>query len=117
MWRFDQEMLAVAVGGVPGVRATAEEAWQELSPIEWISARPDRELKTTFLEVDRTMLERLQSYYAAPGQRQGYDRARRGLADGLAELVRSRSPAGLAVDHVDAALRCLSPQEGAGFSR
>ena len=110
MRRFDLEMLAVAVsdGAV-----TSEEAWQELGTVEWITAHVDTVLKTTFLEVDRTMLERLGAYYAAPDQHLAYNRARQGLAGGLARLVRDRPPASLSVDHVDAALRCLPPEEAA----
>jgi hypothetical protein len=109
MRRFDQDMLAVAV---LDMRITSAEAWQELGAIEWITTHFDSVLRTTFMEIDRTMLERLQAFYAVD-QLAEYNRARRLLADGLAGIVRRRPLTQLTVDHVDAALRCLEPAQAA----
>lgn len=113
MSRFDMEMLRIALLLMPDGWVTPEQAWQELGAVEWIAAHVDQFLETTFLEVDRTMLERLRAYYVTPDRRTEYDRARRGLADGLASLVRDRALTDLAVAHVDAALRCLPAEDGA----
>jgi hypothetical protein len=108
MRRFDRDMLAVAV---QDTTVTWEEAWQELTATEWIAAHVDTTLRTTFLEVDRTMLERLEAYYKADDQRAAYVRARGQVAAGLAQLVSTWPLTDLAVEHVDAALRCLLPEQ------
>jgi hypothetical protein len=113
MRRFNQDMLSESIAGL-ALRITSDEAWQELGSIEWISMHYDYDSKQRpgFMEVDRTMLERLQAFYAFD-QRDEYDRARRQLARGLANIVRNRPLDDLTVDHVDAALRCLEPDDAA----
>lgn len=113
MRHFDQDMLGEAITGM-GLMITSTEAWQELGAIEWISTHYDYESvrRAAFMEVDRTMLERLQAFFAVD-QPAEYEQARRLLANGLAGIVRSRALPELTVDHVDAALRCLEPVDAA----
>ena len=108
--RFDRAMLAAAD---QRAQATLDEAWQELATTEWISTHVDKDLKTTFLEVDRAMLERLEAYYCAPEHEREYETARRRAAYALDGLVRTRPLDELTVDLVDAALRCLPEDRAA----
>jgi hypothetical protein len=110
--RFDRAMLAAAN---QNAESALDEAWQEFATTEWISTHVDKDLKTTFLEVDRAMLERLEAYYRAPEHERAYETARQRAADGLDGLVRTRSLAGLTVDLVDAALRCLPRDRAAAL--
>jgi hypothetical protein len=110
--RFDRSMLAAADQRGHSV---LDEAWQELATTEWISTHVDRDLKTTFLEVERAMLERLEAYYHAPDQRNEYEAARREAAGGLDSLVRNRPLDELTADLVDAALRCLPEDRAAAL--
>jgi hypothetical protein len=88
--RFDRSMLAAADQKGHSV---LDEAWQELATTEWISTHVDKDLKATFLEVDRAMLERLEAYYHAPDQRSEYETARQGAAGGADGRPGGRGPA------------------------
>ena len=112
MRRFNREMLAAADRDAESV---LDEAWSELATTEWISTHVDATLRTTFLEIDRAMLERLEAYYQAPEQQAESEKARQQVADGLEHLVRTRPLAELTVDPVDAALRCLPEDRAAAL--
>lgn len=112
MRRFNREMLAATHRDAEPV---LDEAWRELATTEWISTHVDAALHTTFLEVDRAMLERLDAYYNSPDQRAEYDRAREQVADGLERLVGTSRLAELTVEPVDAALRSLPSDRAAAL--
>lgn len=110
--RFDRAMLTASDQTAASV---LDEAWQELATTEWISTHVDKDLKTTFLEIDRAMLERLEAYYRAREHQPEYQKARQRAADGLDRLVRTRPLDELTVDLVDAALRCLPEDRAAAL--
>lgn len=112
MRRFDREMLGVAGRNA---EAVLDEAWREFATTEWTSTHVDKTLRTTFLEIDRAMVERLDAYYHAPEHQAEYEKARQQVADGLDRLVRTRPLAELTVDPVDAALRCLPEDRAAAL--
>jgi hypothetical protein len=110
MRRFDRDMLIAAT--VP-LKVASDKAWLGLSGLEWISADSDESPESIFLEVDRTMLERLEAYFSVGDQRAELEAVRQGIAQGLADLVLRRPIGRLGFDHVDAALRCLPPADAA----
>ena len=90
-----------------------DQIYRELGDQEWIDYQPDRDLDTTFLEIDRQLQPRLIAYFAQPGR--GSESAKGQLGPLLDVLVRSRALAELSVSHLDAALRLLPVEQAAAL--
>ena len=112
MRRFDYDMLAAAA--VPA-NIPLDEVWPQFAGAEWVVSRLDAALPATFLEVDPGMLPRLTAFYREGQAAVAYQEAVRLLGPRLAALVRERRPDQLNVAHVEAALRCLPPADGAAL--
>lgn len=108
--RFDRGVLRPAFDGDEQAFANA---WRELAATEWVDIQFDAALDTTFLEVDRRLRPRLESYYKRSENRGLRAEASRRLGPGLARLCDERPLDRLGVDHVAAALRLLPAEETA----
>ena len=106
--RFSREMLAAA-GDIPPDQLA--DAWQEFAGTEWLDRRVHREVP--FLEVDPSLLDRLERFYSTWPHRAERDVALRTLGKRLPVLVQRRSLNELRTELVDAAMRCASGERAA----
>lgn len=109
--RFDRAMLRPALEVSD---ATFNDIFRELSDQEWINCQHDRELESTFLEVEpNTYHPALLKYYQHPSRLKRLTAAMEQLAPQLKELVQRDCLVNqLSVEYVDAAVRLLGTHEG-----
>ena len=109
--RFDRSMLR---SELPDSDEKFENAYYELSSQEWIDYQPDPSLNTTFLEVERNLRPRLESYYRSDPDRYFLLReAQDRLGPALARQVKDRPLNEIGVDLADAAIRLLPRADAA----
>jgi hypothetical protein len=89
--------------------AAADRVFRTLSEQEWISTRAAEESGVTVLEVQPTVLRRLEAYFGRPERAHTRTGTVRALRRELPRLLRQRLLDAAAVEHVAAAMRILTP--------
>lgn len=102
--RFDIDLLRLAVASQTD---SVEEIFRALAEQEWTDCQRDDNLNSTFVEIDRQLLPRLEKYYGHSTRRQMIDDMRQRIGAGLQTIIHTRPLGQLRFDHFDAALRIL----------